>query len=97
MKFVKHHRTQVLALLEKNKIALSDIDFVKRRGRICICYRPSDSDFSYLRKKETKLDPFTRHWKNSEWFKVKSGQSKEMRVDNWDQVMLQFENWLKEL
>ncbi len=50
--------------------------------------------FSYLRKKETTLDPVDKQWKHAEWFKIKSNDSKETDVTNWEQVMLAFDQWL---
>lgn len=81
--------------MDSNRISEHEIDFIKRRGRICIHHRESGKEFSYLRKKETRLDPFTQQWQHSEWFKVKSGNSKELEVENWELVMKAFDKWTK--
>jgi len=93
MKFVARHRSDVLNLLEKRGIAQSEIEFIKRRGRICICHPGSGMRFCYLRKEETRLDPFTRQWTHVQWFKVKLNDSREQQVDNWELVMEKFDQW----
>ena len=71
------------------------MEFIKRRGRICIYHRESGKEFCYLRKKETKLDPFTQKLQDSEWFKIKSENTKELEVENWEMVMKEFDKWTK--
>lgn len=94
MKFVTRHRSDILAVLERSGVAETDIDFVKRRGRICIIHRESGQEFCYLRKQETRLDPLTRAWVDTQWFKVKSSNFTEKSVDNWEQVVKDFELWV---
>ena len=95
MKFVNRHRSEVLSTLDRNGIPEQAVDFIKRRGRICIHHRASGQEFTYLRKKETKLDPITQQWQHTEWFKIKSGNSKELAVENWEMVMEAFDKWTK--
>ena len=73
------------------------MDFVKKRGRIQIIHGTSGSRFSYLRVKETTLDPTTRGWQHSEFYKVKMNTSKESPVDSWDQVMVLFDQWTQQV
>ena len=97
MKFVHRHRSDILFVLKKHQLKESDFDFIKKRGRICTRHKSTGREFAYLRKKETKIDAFTREWKNVEWFKVKSGNGKEQEVQNWDEVMKLFQEWLLEV
>lgn len=94
MKFVNHHRLDILMAIERHQLLESDFDFIKRRGRIHTKHRDTGLEFAYLRIKETHLDPLTREWKNTEQFKVKSSNNKEQTVPNWELVMELFEKWL---
>lgn len=97
MKFVHKHRSDILKILGIYGVDETQVRFVKRRGRINILHPESSTSFSYLRKKETRLDPGDRQWKHQEWFKIKSNESKEQQVDSWDQVMEAFDNWVSNL
>ena len=95
MKFVAKHRSNILTTLKHQQIEESEVDFVKKRGRIQVIHRVSGRKFSYLRIKETKLDPHTHHWKNSESYKIKINELKEAPVGNWEMVMKAFDKWTK--
>ena len=97
VKFIHKHRSDILKILQKYQVEELQVSFVKRRGRINILHSESPARFSYLRKKETHLDPTDRQWKHREWFKIKSNQSKELDVENWDQVMEAFDTWVSSL
>ena len=94
MKLGVKHRADLLKRLQEKGVPETAVDFIKRRGRICICHGTSNMKFCYLRKKETHLDPITHQWKQVEWFKLKFNESAESRVENWNQVMEQFEDWV---
>ena len=94
MKFVHRHRSDILHIFKQHQLNELDFDFIKKRGRICTRHRATGREFAYLRKKETKIDALTREWKNVEWFKVKSDGLKEQEVQDWDDVMELFQEWL---
>ena len=97
MRFVNQHRLNILAILKKYQLEESSVDFVKKRGRIQIIHGVSGCRFSYLRVKETTLDPITHGWKHSEFYKVKMNANKETPVENWDQVMVLFNQWTQQV
>ena len=94
MKFVHRHHSDILRIFNEQGLSASDFDFVKKRGRICTRHQSTAQEFAYLRIKEIQIDPNTREWKHVEWFKVKSDGVKEREVQNWDQVMELFEEWV---
>lgn len=97
MRFVTKHRADIMSVLSRNDIDERDIDFIKRRGRINIVHRDSNNQFAYLRKKETRLDPFTQQWDHREWYRVKVGDHKEIDIENWVSLVQLFEKWCKNL
>ncbi len=72
-------------------------DFVKRRGRIHVIHRHSGRQFSYLRKKYTRLRPDDHSWESGESFKVKVNETPEFEVENWSGTMQRFRDWLSRL
>ena len=97
MRFLITHHKEVIQLLERQNRAKEEFDFVKKRGRINIIERSSKKFFAYLRVKETQLDPETKQWVETSYFKVKTEEQKEHTVDNWTNVFKEMETWLKGL
>lgn len=96
MGFIARHRSDILAALKRHGLQELEVDFIKRRGRICTRHRESGLEFRYLRKKETRLDPFTQNWVDVESFKIRSGNSQEVEVESWENVMQAFNKWLSQ-
>ena len=96
MKFVKQHRNDILKALNQAGFAESDFDFVKSRGRIHVKHSAGSRQFAYLRVKETTLD-HNLQWQNSQYFKIKVNASKEYPVADWEELMMVFNQWLKEI
>ena len=82
--------------MEKVGFREDDFSYVKRKGRIHICYPLGDTHFAYLRKKETLLDPVTKQWKHHEFFKVHIKNQKETDM-SWEELMGHFKGWLSSL
>lgn len=97
MKFVLKHRSDILMALKQHGILESEVNFVKKRGRIHVLHLASGNNFSYLRKKETRLDPHDHQWSHREWFKIKSSGETEVDVADWEQVVHAFNNWLSQV
>ena len=97
MKFIHQHRSNILNILKRYQIDETAVDFIKKRGRIQIIHRASGRKFSYLRVKQTTLDPISQGWKHSEYYKIKYHLAKEVPVENWSQVMEAFDTWSQQL
>ena len=97
MKFVHKHRADILRILQKHQLTESMVSFTKKRGRIYINHLESGDHFAYLRKKETRLDPVDHQWRHAEWFKIKTKDTRERDVENWDQVINAFDQWIGEI
>ena len=97
MKFIHQHRSNILGTLKRHQVDEAAVDFIKKRGRIQIIHRATGSKFSYLRVKQTTLDPISQGWKHSEYYKIKYNQAKEAPVESWSQVMEAFDRWTRQL
>jgi hypothetical protein len=82
MKLVANHHSDILVAINECNMDEAYFNFIKRKGRIFTPYRFPKSQFAYLRKKETMLDPTSRDWKHIEWYKIKVNNDKEQHVDN---------------
>lgn len=93
MKFKASHKRDLHNSITKNKLELSDFNFIKRRGRIVIQHEKNNKQFSYIQKLEKEIDMVTGQWKEQDNFEIVSGESKK-NLSNWSEVMKAFDAWL---
>jgi len=97
MKFTQAHRSALHSAMGEQDLSPDNFEYVKRRGRINIIHIASKKTFAYLRRKETKIDPKTHQWIESQHFQVSRNNRQEIIEENWDRVLGQFKDWLLEL
>ena len=84
-------------LMEKHGFHQDQFSYVKKRGRIYVKTGDPSILFGYLRKKHTHLNPVTKQWEHGSSFKVQVNNTKEVEKNTWDEVLVEFENWLRSL
>lgn len=93
MKFQASHKIDLHNSISKNKLALSDFNFSKKRGRIIILNNRNKTQFSYIQKLEKEIDMATGQWKEQDDFEIVISGSKK-KASSWSEVISAFETWL---
>lgn len=97
LKFPKLQYDQILKIIKKNNFDLADFYLVKRKGWIRIEHSFSGQYFTYFKKKETRIDPVSKEWENSLFFKIKTQEIAEIIEPTFDSMLSIFDLWLKKL
>ena len=95
MKFPKLQYDQILKIIQSNGFSLEEFYLVKRKGWIRIENVHSDRFFTYFKVKETNINPETREWENSMFFKVKMSEAPDSIQPTFDSMMDLFDSWVK--
>ena len=94
MKFLETHRKGILTLIKKAGFKENDFTFIKRRGRIYTVHSESQCKFGYLRVKETVINPSTKDWEHTSYYRIQQNDEKERTIGSWKEVSEMFNKWL---
>ena len=94
MKFPPKHHNAILKVIYEQGHTSDDFNFIKRKGWVHVYYQPTQEFFAYFLKKETHLDPGTKKWINSSYFKVKKSSGMALHVPDMNALIREFEDWI---
>ena len=93
MKFPPTHHRKIVEIIDKHELPLDEFSFVKRKGWVHILRK--EEFFAYFKKKETRLDPKTKKWIDSAYFKIKRSDKVSLDVADLGELTNAFDSWLK--
>ena len=93
MKFLKSEYDSLKLIIESSGLNYADFSFVKKRGVLNVIWTESESPFSFYRKKETVINEQMQFEEKVRYF---VGPKKEKVLENWEQVLAHFKEFLKQ-
>ena len=97
MKFYKEHQEDIFEAFDRHGYSKAQFHFIKRRGRIITLHRNSSATFSFLLKKEIILNEETGDFEDESYFEVRHNEDEILQQETWENVIIQFNKWLKNL
>ncbi len=91
MKFLKGEYDSIKNLVEEKGYKYSEFSFVKKRGMLNVIWTQKEEPFRFYRKKETVINENMQFEEKLTYF---LGPKKEIAVNNWEEVLIKFGEFL---
>ena len=91
MKFLPAEHSDISALLISHGITLENFSFRKKRGLLHIEIVGREDTFCFYRKTESSLTESLQFEEETMYY---LGQKKEVKVENWEDVLAAISKWL---
>lgn len=97
MKFLAEYQEDIYKAFESHGYIRADFHFVKKKGRIITKPRDGNEQFSYILKKDVKLDPLSKDFIEVSYFETRFNDENIETHTTWDKVMKRYITWLMSL
>ena len=97
MKFYTSHQIDLHTAIADHGFAKADFSFTKKKGRIIANHNSSEATFSFMERRESKLDVQKMRVLEEFTYELVIDDGDKEWTDSWEVLLVRFNEWLVEL